>query len=243
MQEHPDNFREGEECNIMFLLRNDITKDSLYCRDLSKFILVPYFVKQKQLYKNKTLVYIGGDIYHNITFWKDIKTDKEVKIYLNSKWFCTDVTLLEPSYKIFYILKNDLGETIAIPSSGCSYSHTFQNFNEDFITKEEYDKKELDKKIKKEELIANKKKEEFKNNEIKEKHKAKCINKFGEYYGSLIAQGEVKIGMTEEMCKDSWGLPIDTIKTTTSNEITEYWYYGWKYCLLFKNNILIEITN
>jgi len=243
----------------MFLLRNDSTKKTFYsvfsCSNFwdirnSHFILVPYFVKQKQLYQNKTLVY---NSYSDFTAWKDIRTDKYVKIYHNSKWYCSEVTILtlncdipnfssynDARFKLYYVLKNDLGETIALKNLKI-------DSDDEFITKDEYDKKELEKKLKSYELIAKKKQEKLQKEEnekkAQEKRKVECINKFGEYYGSLIAQGEVKIGMNTDMCKSAWGAPFDSYKTTTADGIYEDWYYGWKYSLHFVNGLLIRIEN
>ncbi len=89
-----DNLNEND---IIFLLKNNSTNDSIYCSYNYpwNFILVPYFVKQKQLYEGQRFV------------------------YNNSRWKCTEVTLLRKSqvdlnskdntYAIYYVLKEDNG--------------------------------------------------------------------------------------------------------------------------------------
>ena len=251
-----NSYKKNRDCNVMFLLRNDSTKDSLYCEDLSKFTLVPYFIKQNQLYQNKTLVCIDSRSYKEGTWWKDIKTDKDVTIYPDSKWYCSEVTLLKSKglreeeggiwrddtseYRLNYLLKNDLGETIAITNFELRYGVKF-------ITKDEYDKNELKKKLTQEQINARKKQEEFQYSEnqrkAQEKRKAECISKYGQSYGELISEGKVEIGMWEEMCKDSWGDPFDSYKTTTTDGVYEDWYYGWKYRLHFVNGTLKRIEN
>jgi len=66
------------------------------------------------------------------------------------------------------------------------------------------------------------------------------INKYGNIYGELIANGKVKIGMTKEMCKAAWGNPFNINKTTTANNVMEIWNYINRK-LIFLNSKLIEI--
>ena len=42
--------------NIIFTLRDDNNNDTIYCFNPWKFILVPYFVKQKQIHEGKTFL-------------------------------------------------------------------------------------------------------------------------------------------------------------------------------------------
>lgn len=63
------------------------------------------------------------------------------------------------------------------------------------------------------------------------------IKKYGTKFGSLVAEGDVIIGMNKKMVKDAWGLP-DHINTTTGSYGThEQWVYGSSY-LYFKNGIV-----
>ena len=63
------------------------------------------------------------------------------------------------------------------------------------------------------------------------------IKKYGTKFGSLVAEGDVTIGMNKKMVKDAWGLP-DHINTTTGSYGThEQWVYGNSY-LYFKNGIV-----
>ncbi len=64
--------------------------------------------------------------------------------------------------------------------------------------------------------------------------------KFGETIWNIILAGKVKIGMTKEMCKLSWGEPQDINKTITSGNIKEQWVYSNNY-LYFDNGILTVI--
>lgn len=79
---------------------------------------------------------------------------------------------------------------------------------------------------------------ERKKNEL---FKMECIKKYGTIKGELIAQGKVKIGMSQEMCKVAWGAPLWKDKVTTEYGVSEVWYYGFGYNLHFENEILIII--
>jgi len=64
--------------------------------------------------------------------------------------------------------------------------------------------------------------------------------KFGQENFERILQGKVKIGMTREMCKLSWGEPKNIIETITSAKNSEQWVYSDNY-LYFDNGILTAI--
>jgi hypothetical protein len=61
--------------------------------------------------------------------------------------------------------------------------------------------------------------------------------KFGLSDWNVILQGKVRIGMTKEMCRLSWGEPKDINKTITSGNKSEQWVYSDNY-LYFDNDIL-----
>ncbi|MBL7086119.1 MAG: hypothetical protein ISS28_03310 [Candidatus Cloacimonetes bacterium] len=64
--------------------------------------------------------------------------------------------------------------------------------------------------------------------------------KFGNEDFDRILQGIVKIGMTKEMCRLSWGEPNSINETITSGKKTEQWVYSDNY-LYFDNEILTAI--
>ncbi|HMN05826.1 MAG TPA: hypothetical protein PKD45_08865 [Flavobacteriales bacterium] len=64
--------------------------------------------------------------------------------------------------------------------------------------------------------------------------------KFGQENFDRILQGKVKIGMTKEMCKLSWGEPKSINETITSGKKSEQWVYSDNY-LYFDNGILTAI--
>ncbi len=60
-----------------------------------------------------------------------------------------------------------------------------------------------------------------------------------------IASGKVRIGMTAAQCREAWGRPNDTNRTTYSFGTHEQWCYG-EYCkpaLYFDNGILQSIQD
>lgn len=64
--------------------------------------------------------------------------------------------------------------------------------------------------------------------------------RFGIEKFNLILEGKVRIGMTKEMCKLSWGEPKDINVTITSGSKSEQWVYDDNY-LYFENGILTTI--
>lgn len=64
--------------------------------------------------------------------------------------------------------------------------------------------------------------------------------KFGEATWNTILAGKVKIGMTKEMCRLSWGSPKRINETITASKVSEQWVYSDNY-LYFDNNILKTI--
>lgn len=67
--------------------------------------------------------------------------------------------------------------------------------------------------------------------------------KYGARIGKMILNGEVQIGMTREMCKESWGSPQKINTTTTTQTVSEQWVYGGHSYLYFTNGRLTAIQN
>jgi hypothetical protein len=256
LEDHGVNFNTMKKLDLNWglggyngmMLRDNVTGDTLFQFERNIYrigfgILVPYFVKQKQLYNGKTLIYIT-EVEDNRA---DPSTEKQVLIKPNSKWVC-EVTLLKDGnarhshYSLSYVLKNELNETIALNEL---WNRGGSRNDMHFIAEEDYIKAQKEKKLKQAELIAKRKKEDTEriNNEKKEKenHRIECINKFGQGNGELIAQGKVKIGMTSQMCKTAWNEPFYSNKTTVAEGVYEDWYYGWSKSLHFENGLLVRI--
>lgn len=80
-----------------------------------------------------------------------------------------------------------------------------------------------------------------------EKEKAefrnKMIAKYGADKGTLVGNRQIAIGMTKEMCKDAWGTPINTYRTTTSYGQSEVWCYNYKTRVFFNNGKVVQIDD
>lgn len=80
------------------------------------------------------------------------------------------------------------------------------------------------KKIKLRETLSAQKKEEI-------------LKKYGKYWGEIIAENKVKIGMTTEMVIASWGKPTDINRSIGSWGKHEQWIYNGSY-LYFEDGVL-----
>lgn len=254
--------------NILYVLRNDLNGDTIYCNDIHRFILVPYFIKQKELFQNKKLIYLGENELGNVTQgeFKSFDTrfiiksenndgieeseSKRINVTFGSKWICSDVTLMKAeieNYPSYYRLSDDYKpsyEIIYILKNDKDEQIALVNKG-GFIEEQNYIKREAEKKLQKEQLLTKKRQEEQVRNEIKrkniEKRHLESISLFGQQNGELIAQGKVKIGMTKEMCQYAWGKPLWLNKTTTEKGIFENWFYFLGYSLHFENGSLTRI--
>lgn len=77
----------------------------------------------------------------------------------------------------------------------------------------------------------------------KAQRESDIIAKYGNIFGRAIIKGNVMLGMTQEMCQDSWGFPSDQFNTITSLGTTSTWMYNYKTYLYFQNGKLIKIEN
>lgn len=217
---------------VVYVLKDNNKKDSLnntplywivcrskqppyICSDLSPFIAVPYFEKQKQVYKNQHVI----------------------NLYDKSKWLCKEVSILknknkncqDSAYDVFGLLVNEKGNQILLTTHSDSLGRSF-------ITEKEY--------IWLDNADRNEREQLYKTlNEKQEKRKSECVKKFGQHFGELVAQDKIEIGMTTEMCKTAWGAPWNISKIKTSAEKKEIWFYNWKYSLHFENGKLIKIEH
>ncbi len=75
------------------------------------------------------------------------------------------------------------------------------------------------------------------------KRKAQLTKKYGSTIATLILEEKVRVGMTAEMCEESWGKPMNINRSTGRWGDHEQWvYYGSNY-LYFENGILSSIQN
>lgn len=99
-------------------------------------------------------------------------------------------------------------------------------------------------KLKKEqERVAEEKARQQKLNAQRAQFKKDMIAKYGEEIGNVIIEGRVRLGMTAEMCRASWGRPESINRTSVEGLVSEQWVYGGGNYLYFDNGILTSIQN
>lgn len=67
--------------------------------------------------------------------------------------------------------------------------------------------------------------------------KNNLIKRFGTNNANLILDGEIRIGMTKEMCREAWGTPDEINTTYSSYGNLEQWIYGNSYVYFRENKI------
>lgn len=238
---------------LAFELRDEISGEIIYYMEegnkywKNRLILTSYFVTQKNKYLGENLYPNGFTETYDLIKIETVEDEegnlrkqrKRVRIgnenmsETETVWKCIDVTVLENTSQISFILQNKKGETVAVEDL------KYWKMEKDIIESE----KQL--KISKQNLILIAQKEEneriLKSKIAFAKRKIDCEKKFGIENGEIIANNKVKIGMTKEMCRISWGIPIWSNKTTISEGTSEKWYYGLEYSLYFVNDKLMKI--
>jgi len=119
---------------------------------------------------------------------------------------------------------------------------------DDFITEKYYKEREQKNKLIADQEAAKKREEEKQRiaaenakKAERQKQKAEYIKKYGQAYGEAIADGKVKIGMTEEMCQTAWGILIRDYNSTTAAGIIEIYITNYGHGRLkFLNGKLTE---
>jgi len=232
--------QNNSNLSLKIMLKNNSNGDTLnwkvkYVRSIGSgpFFLVPYFEKQQKLYQKKSLVAMS-----EISDLVDINTGEIINVKPNEKWDCYDVTFIETKkfeyLKPYYFLRSGSKE-IAL------YFGYFSDGT--FILESEFLRREAEKKKKEEELQREILAEQKKQDEERKQFVNRCIAKFGQKSGALIADGKVTIGMSREMCRTAWGEPIDINKTIVRGLTSEQWVYGWGTYLYFDNSVLTAIQN
>jgi len=235
---------EGWQGSLKIILRNESNQDTLYwivdnwVVFNNPFFLVPYFVKQRDIYLNQNLVLKYSDITNKkLQNLIDVNTGAIINIKYGEVWTCSDISFVDSkdSYylKCFYFLKNGDREVKIALSSGL--------INDYFMLETEFKREELEKQKKEEERQKEQQEREKKEQQERIKFRNDCIAKWGQKMGTYIAEGKVVLGMSKEMCIASWGTPIDIHKTIIKGYISEQWVYGGGTYLYFDNGVLSGI--
>lgn len=82
-----------------------------------------------------------------------------------------------------------------------------------------------------------------KNEEARTKRLITLAIKYGIDLGETIAKNKISIGMTKEMCRDSWGKPNSINRTTNKYGTSEQWVYSRGRYLYFDKEKLTTVQN
>lgn len=192
----------------------------------NRFILVPYFVKKQNLIKNSKLV--TKDYFSARKF---PEVDEFLRVEEKSEWN-GEFTLIrsealgksnnpdsDERVILVYILRNNDQSFLLFNNSQSGRPV----FSDAVMLKEEMHREE--------------------SRRISEE-KARVegyTKKYGAEFGRLVANNQVKIGMTKQMCEDAWGITFDIKRFTDSAGEMEIWRYVGKGRLIFVNGILTNI--
>lgn len=243
---------EGNQHNRVVLT---INSDYDWMADLA-WVSLGYFEKMKQMFLGKELVYIHKDDDADISYassgygrFRDYNTKRNLmkKIPCNSVWKCTDVLVL-PGKMSF----GDCDNRVILNIENEKYGKYYIFASELLQLKEwkkEYFLSMAD--FHKYQAVQNQLRAEAKARAAKaaeeavrraNERKVRILDRYGEYYGNLILQGKVVIGMTKQQCIEALGNPRRINRTTTVYMVYEQWVYYNKY-LYFENGELVTIQD
>lgn len=209
---------------VAYLLKDELTGDTVIYAEpgRNRFILVSYFVKQQELFEGK--YFINRSSYTQIG---------NVRLARNSRWLCKSVTIASTTGTLTYVLENEKQDILTL--------NRLDGFIlEDVIKKEEEEQRMLAKELEEIQKRALIEREERERIAIENRRRV-CIEKFGRERGLIIANRQVQLGMTREMCEYAWGEPILINKTTNEHGVFEVWHFGFIRALHFHNGILKSI--
>ena len=217
-----------------------LNNSSFYLADISDFVSVKSYNMLKDMYIGKELVPIKtGDLHNKKEFIEQIEESSiwtMNKLLVKGEDFYAECAsnnqekkgIIEEIRHTNYISNKHSGryvpdyvDTTTVDTFsvftirvGSTTHYDFQEFilkreADALITKWKYEEEQ--------ERLADEKKQE--------QYRANMIQKYGEKYGNLIAKGEICVGMTKDMCRESLGRPEQTNKTTNVLGEVEVWTY------------------
>ena len=221
-----------------------------YCQKIKKQFVGMTFYKKSEL---------------SILYGIDLKNNGELK-EIDGMLKCTDLSFIniKNNFKVpCLIFEDTLSNKYAIRITntpdlqpylerGNHYYKTNKDiFNPNlFISSNEYDKLKLleeEKRKEKEKKLIEEERKRLENNRLiqiqSEKKKQSLIKLYGKTQAELILKGYVRIGMSKQMCIESWGEPKNINKTTGNYGIHEQWVYENDSYLYFENGKLTTIQN
>ena len=75
------------------------------------------------------------------------------------------------------------------------------------------------------------------------KRKQNNISKYGLEMGTLINNGRIALGMTKNMCREAWGVPMNSYRTKVPGKQSEVWLYNYKTRVYFENGKVVRIDD
>lgn len=234
-----------------------------------KWVVLGHYEKMKSMYLDKSFIYVGNKGYaayyekrNNLINLEADTVTKNIKE--GTIWNCIDVQVKprskgdhmdiekrspiilifdNPQYgKHFCYLENESGEPYEniydkeMPLICGKFQ--LKSYNDDVNAKVLAEKKK--KKADEIEAANKRKKEEI---EARNKRKEYLIKKYGVSIADKILKEKVWVGMSKDMCRDSWGNPDDINTTTTIHGSTEQWVYGYSYVYFNTNGQVTTIQN
>lgn len=208
-----------------------------------KWVVLGHYEKMKSLYVNKIFIYLGKKGYVRYHKKQDdlinLETDTVTRnIEIETIWTCVDIQV--KLRKKGDWMDTDKRSPIVLifdnPQYGKHYCYLedesgkpYKNIYEDemplvcgkFQLKSYYDN-----------MIT-----------AKNQKKADLIHKYGTSTANLIVEGKIRIGMTKNMCRDSWGEPDKINKTITTYGTREQWIYGNSYVYFNEKGQITTIQN
>lgn len=165
--------------------------------------------------------------------------------YTGEKYTCKNITFRPHigGYYSPYIELKSSNETIFIPLINTPNLFDTEIKDDDYLIEERH--LVLSSIYEKEREEYNQKKltiEKQKNEEKKLREKS-IIKKYGSYYGKLILQEKVALGMSKDMVRESWGTPSDINRTIGNFGVHEQWVYESGNYLYFENGKLTTIQD
>lgn len=231
------------------------------------FIVLGYYEKIKKMYVGKSFIYqdrffsdvCDNDRYNYLINYQTKEYNKEIPE--NSIWRCVDIgaynitnqDILDDNYEcrcpIILLFEND--------SLGMYYAYVQNKIGRPFndpindtkycfwITSKGSEEERLPLYLGK--FLSFEQQEYLDRREKETKQyfatrKKKLVAKYGKYWGNLVAEGQLEIGMTKQMCLDSWGEPDSINKTSTRYGNHEQWIYSTLY-VYFENGKIIAIQD
>ena len=215
------------------------------------WVVVGYYEKQKSKHIGREYVY-RDFLGHGRTFDGLFSLDTDtvtIGIKDGSIWKCIDVSVKMRTSKEWKYEVNDHRSPVVLVLDNAEYGKHYcyieDEFGSHFSIKNSVYKSAVDglplicgkfvDKIAYDKVIAA-------NKQAKAKRLAELTRKFGSANAKMIVDGYIKIGMTKQMCRESWGEPDEINRTITSYGSSEQWCYGYSY-VYFEGNKITAIQN